>query len=110
MSAGSLALLVTMLVIVVVARKLERSSITDREVLPDRSEEPHAASHPGGRQRPAGRSAASLGAALSALAAPSGDQRKAKEAAASPAKQAATILAFAVAFIALVVGIITGDG
>ena len=104
---GSLALIIILLVIVMVARSLEKSSgagtsASSGEAAKPGSPSPHRASS-------SKWTAASLNATLAALTTEAGDKTKAPEGN-STAKQIITGVAVVAGLIALVMGIIAGDG
>lgn len=107
---GSLALLVIMGVIVIVARKLERASAAEAEVQPVRPARSQATPTTGQPDTASRWKTGSLSAVLTALAAQTGNQDTTPDNANKSVKRLITGFAVAGGVIALIMGIIAGDG
>lgn len=108
-AAGSLALMIGCIAILLVARNLDGSSGAGSAKLSEQIEKTTATLHAVSRSASKW-SPGPLGAALSALAAESGDASKKPTEDNKTVKQIITGIAIAGGIIALVIGVIAGDG
>lgn len=103
---GSLALIIILLVIVMVARSLEKSSGAGGPTSSGETSRPAPPSH---RTSSSKWTAASLNATLAAVMTESGDKTKTPEGKSTP-KQIITGMAVVAGVVALIMGIVAGDG